>query len=443
MSRDLAEVNFSKDVLPSSEALSLETSQSISPFFSGYYYFTLPKGNSVVANWSFSHSGNRRKSSYQLGDMNPIINYNKEESYSPNFNINYYKKFAHNNTLAVSLMTYNSIYNTHYSGSYTDRQKLVSSENMMFIEYMQNWKSGLSLYSRIGMSYVIGRVNGVNTLEQWNPRLGFQLNYSINKKNSVSIESWWGNSHPSPSTANSAIVQSNELLWIQGNPDLKNTLFSNVRASYTYIPTNKLSFTAIAEYNGNPDKQASEFRIIPGYDGVVRRQINSGDSHNYRIWLSGTLKLLKNSISVRTGVSAERNVLTGINAQSMNNLLATVQVNYYLKNFSVFLTYKSPMKSINGYADGTIVQTKSTYGLYLSYALGDFKASLQFNNWFNRYRSYRSFDSYHYSSHGWMRNNGLERTVSLTLSYTLPYGKKVNRGNELQTSGSTNSAILK
>ena len=213
LTRDLLNVHYSQDVFAASSALSHETGQTISPRLRGYYYFALPKNNSLIASWTFTYGSTRRFSTYQLGNLDPIVNNNKETSYAPAITIQYSKKISHNNTFRTSLLSYNTIYRTHYDGSYNGLQKLLSSENMLFLEYMQNWTCGLSLYSRIGASYVLGRLNGINTLEQWNPRLGLQLQYKINSRHSASVEGWWGNNHPTPASSNSAIVQSNELLW--------------------------------------------------------------------------------------------------------------------------------------------------------------------------------------------------------------------------------------
>ena len=440
---NLSSVCYSPDIFSASQALSKESGQTISPRLRGYYYFALPKNNTLIASWSFTYGSTRRNSSYQLGELTPIINNNKETSYAPTLIIQYSRKFSRNNTFRTSLMTYNTIYHTDYEGSYNGLQKLLSSENMLFLEYMQNWQCGLSLYSRVGASYVLARLNGVNTLEQWNPRLGLQLDYTVSEKHSASVEGWWGNNHPTPAFSNSAIVQSNELLWLQGNPALRNTTFITASASYTYIPTNKLSLSATAEYNGFLNKTAHDYFSMPGYDGLIRKEINSGDFHRYSAYLSATLKLFGNSLSLKATAQAERMVASGIDAQTMNLIAANLQANYYYKNFSFILYYQTPNKNLAPFDYGFRYHYKSTYGILANYAAGDFKASLQFSNWFNSNRYYSDFDSDRYSAHGWVWSGSLARSVELTLSYTIPYGKKVKRNNEIRVSTATDSAILK
>ena len=437
-------VEFSDALLPSSESHSRENSLNIDPSIYGRYLFMLPKGNTLSFNWNFNYGHTRRNSSYRLGELAPVINDNREKVYSPNGTLTYSKRFAHRNTFRTSLMTYNSFYDTHYSGSYDGRQKLLSSENMLFIEYMQNWDIGLSLYSRIGMSYVIGRVNGETNIKQWNPRLGLQLQYRINEMNSASISAWWGNSHPGPASSNTAIVQSNELLWLAGNPDLRNTLFQQVDVSYDFIPTNKFSLSFYAKYEGNPHKQAYEYMVIPGYDGLVRRTINSGDAHDWTAVIAGSLRLLDNSLQLTARLSGNRVVLTGIDAQSLNSGYVSANVNYFLGNFSLSAYYSTPRKYLGAWSMGRITTVKnSSYGLSVNYAVGEFKASLSSSNWWNKAHQCTDFVSSHYSEHGWTWSSGMAANICLNLSYTISYGKKVSRDNQIGGSSSAGSAILK
>lgn len=442
--RSHSAVEFAPRLFAGSQAMNLHSSQTLNPSVRGYYYIQLPKQNTLNISWSFDYGSTNSGSFYQLGSLTPIVNDNKEKVYSPTANVSYSKGLGHNNTFRMALMTFNTVYDTYYSGSREDHQKLLSSENMLFLEYMQNWKFGLSLYSRVGGSYVIGRVNGVNELEQFNPRLGFQLQYTINPKHRTSFEGWWGNGHPSASTSNGALTQSNELLWIQGNPDLRNVLFATLQGGYTFVPANKFSLSANVRYEGNPNKMAYEFRKLPGIDGLVRRLINSGDAHQYSAYIGANLTLFNKTLALHADGSLMRTVLTGCDAQSHTIPTGYAHARYQSNHWSVQLYYQTPGKSINAYTYGTLTRTPCVYGLVVNYAARNIKVALRSSNWFrtNGYATrYFSSPSYDLTSTNW--SGAYSRNIDLTVSYTFTYGKKLNQNNELQKGGGVDSAILK
>lgn len=432
-------VDFSGGTLPSTEAVSDNPNQSISVAAEGNYRFFLPKGNFLNAIWSFSHSGNRQSSFYRLGEESPIINANKESVYVPDITVYYSKDFGHNNTFRTMLSSYAQIYKTDYSGSYDGTQKLLSSESMLFLEYMQSWDFGLSLFSRVGASYVLGRLNGTNIMNEWNPRLGLQLQYKINSKNNLSLEAWWANSHPQVNFTNTALVQSNELLWIQGNPNMKNTYGPMLALSYNLIPTNMFSLSASMKYDKYTNMPTYRFYTIHGHDGIIRTFSDDNNEQNISAAVSVTLRLLNNSLSIYASGGATRGISTGIHPMRLTSFNGMAYVSYYIGNASLMMFYQTPTKNI---MDGFMVRRRCAYGLTATYAIGDFNANLSFRNWFSKGRVYKSYDSKHYSSYEWNYANGLDSSILLTLSYTFPYGKKLNRNEDLRNQAVKKSAIL-
>lgn len=417
--------------------------QTIYPAVGGYYNFTLPKGNWFGASWKYTYGYTKSGSFYQTENLSSIINDNKERVYAPELQLHYQKQLPHKNTFSVAVNSFWTYYVTQYSGTDSSLQKLLSSETMFFLIYTQNWDK-LSLYTRNGASCVTGRVNGKTTLNEWNPRLGLRLEYKADEKNSVSVEGWFANSHPQPYTYNDALVQNNELLWLKGNPDLRNTLFCLTSASYNFIPSNKLSLSASIEYEGNPNKQAYKYYSLEGYDGLIREYVNSGSSHRYSAMLSANIKLFDNSLSIKVDGQAQRSVLTGCDAKSVNMLSGSVNAYYSRDKWSVMLYYQTPQQDLSAWSYGYLSRQPNAYGIRFNLSYRQLKASLGFNNWFSR-DGYvvSSFNSERFMESQREWNGLLSRNLSLSLTYTFKYGKKVSYRNEQQSENSIGSAILK
>lgn len=437
-------LSYNPEIITGESSTQRKFYQQITPGIYGFYRFTLPKGNSISLDWSYDHSENRSRSSYDVEGLTPIINNNRERVEAPYANLCYSKKFPKDNTLRIALMTFNYIYHTEYSGSYNGLQKLLSSENMLFIEYIKNWKSGLRLYSRIGASYVVGRVNGVNTLEQWNPRLGVSLQYTISSKQSANAEFWWGNSHPGADWSNSAMVQSNELMWLQGNPDLRNTEFCTVRLGYNLAASKKFNLAANLEYVGNYHVPMYDYVTEAGYDGLVRRVVNAGKYHEYNGRVSASLNLFDKALRLKAIGHVCHSELTGLNGFDVNSLMGQLQASAYVGNFMIQGNFFTPEKMTGAFQMGWVYKAPIRYGIAATYALGDLKVQMWFWNWFEKEgRLDGRFDSRQYSSASSVWMSTYTRRINLSVNYTFGYGKKVKRGNEISESGGASSAILK
>ena len=439
----ISHVEYSDGLFPASDADTKESTLAMMPSISARYLFILPKNNYLNINWGLGYNRTTRNSIYSLGQMEPIINENRDYSYTPSADIYYTKQLGHNNTFRAALTTDNSIFNTRYSGSYDGRQKLLSSSNQIFAEYSESWSNGLSLFSRAGVTYTLARVNGVNTLNQWNPLLGMELQYYISQKHIASATAWWTNNPPSAGSINSAIVQSNELLWLMGNQDLRGTSNRSASLSYYFIPTNTFSLAAYVSYQGIDRNPVYEFMTLPDYDGLVRRTINSGTRNTWSGNVSATLRLLHNSLILNGSIYASRIHLTGINPRSCNLLAPRIYASYMTGHFAFSANFSGAASSILDDPLGGRIKNPCTYGVDVTYAVGEFKAQLSSSNWWNKGRMYTDYDSEHYSSHGWTWVNGLTAGINLHLSYTFTYGKKVSRDDQLGKASTGNSAILK
>lgn len=434
-------VAFTRGFLPTTDATNTEGNQSINASVGGHYRFFMPRGNTLFVTWNYMHSGNRRHSQYGLGGLPAITNGNREQAHSPQLTLTYTKNFSHNNSVRLLASSHNTFYDTDYSGSYDGREKMVSSESMLFAQYTHNWGFGLSLFARAGASYTLGRLNGENLLHRWNPRLGLQLQYRPNDRHMLGAEGWVYNSYPNPSMSNDALVRSNELLWSRGNPDLKTVLGRSFEASYTFIPRNNFSLTASLNYEIGINRAFYDYIAVPGIDGLVRTFGFDNREKQFKALVTASLRLFNNSLGLYLQGGVKRQVNSGAHSMNKTSFTGMAYVSYYAGNFSATVYYVPPFREIYG-TTGTYITGGDGHGMNLAYALKSFNFGLDIVNIFSSGRIHEYYHSDQFDMSGWRWQNGMARSLRLTVTYTLPYGKQVNRNNELQDATQNRSAIL-
>ena len=129
---------------------------------------------------------------------------------------------------------------------------------------------------------------------------------------------------------------------------------------------------------------------------------------------------------------------------SYNPFQITAQVTYYLKPWFFQAYYQSPQKMM--FSDSpTIYKSRDFYAIAAGW--GNSKWNIQFTayNIFNRH--WNSADRYIqsplYLEHRTVFGTNSHARLNLSVTYTIGYGKKVQRGNEVGEQSGASSAILK
>lgn len=359
----------------------------------------------------------------------------------------YSKGLGHDNSLSVQVASYTTIYNTDYYGTFTGRQDLLTNEDALFLKYNHNFGFGLNLWVDLGVSYSMARLNGERVSSDFNPRGNIGFFYRVNEMNELTLSTNLYAAHPSPFTVNNALVQNDEILWLQGNPYLGQTRKTFVILTYSYLPKNWLQLTASAQYTRMRSFEY-KYYVPDNLEGMVRTFTDDNTARRLYFTAGATLKLFNNSLMISAEGYLDRERATGYAPKSFLSPRCAAYVAYYLGNFSANFLYMSPEKSlIDKYGEdrhGVTVTTPDYVSAGLSYSFNDFTATLSVKNWINsRHAKVKAeTDTPVYSQTYRYLPTGRALGVSLQLTYTIPYGKKVSRDDEVENNARKHSAVL-
>lgn len=436
------EVLYSSSIFPASEYSSTFNNSAKFISYNGYYFFTLPKNNSITFTPSYTYSHTEQNTSYIENGYSPILNGAVDNTNQIKADLKFNHSFGKfGNILAIVSGAYE--YNrTKYSGTATSLDKSKSSRIGIGATY--NVSVG-NFYGSTGFGWDWEKMQfGDFSDNPSAPWFDLSLQYGFKEKHSVSTTFHYSTWSPSASYKSTNIIQSTPFLKYTGNPSLVPFKSYDIDLRYTWLPNNNCSLSAfgwawIVDNRYAFDYEATSTDVVR----TIKQPMGSYAQGKYGI--TGTLYFLNRTLvfTGQVGHVLNHNGVPYNIDHSFIDWYARVQ--YYLKNWNFSLTYISDNANADGCMNGIWVKNKNDWYITVGWSNSNWNIRANFINltrW-NWQSATQEMHSEWYDTFEKFYNGQSHALIQLSATYTFGFGKKVKRDNESGVSGSAASGILK
>lgn len=436
-------VTFTPEIYNRADYKSSSSSRVLYPTWTGNFYFDMGKGYQLNAVTTLQYQLTKSESSYRGAGETTIINNARDEAAMGQLMLQLNKVINEHNVVGIQGHYVFNNDNVDYTGS------TISTE--IFKQMAYGAVAGYTLqtekfYGRFEGG-IIGEWNKIdnNSLSNIVPLFNLNMQYAFNPKHSLDFSASSNCNFVDLSDKTPTLLQENELLYKTGNPDLKNTRWGSVDLQYTWLPNNILQVAASGGWSRYFDRPVPLFEPTGPGGTMLRSIVNDGDCQNVDLGISLTARLFNRSLVLQLQPRMWFSQLTGTYSDTHNYLMVSASATYYLKSFYASLYYSTADRGLIQYSlHDTFYRSKSAYQLKLGWRNKNWNISVAAVNIFRKnwvdQTSY--LNSKYFSQYNTVYNSGSHQFVNITASYTFGFGKKINRGNEVQTVTSSGSAIM-
>lgn len=434
---------FSSDRYSGSSYSNILNSTYLYPRWRGNYYFDLGNGFNLNAIPSFFYQHTKSNRRYQSAETS-IVTDATEDAVTGEIQVQLNKSFHKYHTFDFNLL-----------GIYYNNKVKYSGNTVASPEFNQFAYGGILGYTfaqdrfygqlSAGFAGESNKIDGVRT-NSFIPLVMLNSQYAFNQKNTISISAMLNVRPVEAAEKTPDIIQENELLYKTGNPHLKNMKVSKVTVDYTWLPNNRFSLSAFTGWSRDFNRIVPIFTPDANDRIMIRNLGNNGYYQNLYLGASFTAKLLRNSLVLRATPQMRFDKVSGIYADSNNYLSLSLNATYYKGKFYLSAYYSPAFRELVSQSmTATSVKRKSAYQLKIGWSNGAWNFTAAAVNIFRRnwVEETSRLTSQWFDQYTTEYGAGSHQFVSLTASYTFGFGKKVRRGDEVQTMGAGSSAIMK
>lgn len=418
------------------------SSHTNSLYWNGNFFFMLPRDWSLYISNTFSYGHNNNRSGY-LSELDgfSLTNNSKEDSYSNNVIMSMQKRFSPSHSLNLNYQYKIDYSRVDYFGSSQLTEHYASPGMNGGFNYDYN-DQNIHFDLAGGVEWNGHRVNG---FKQYNtsPYASTNFIYSFNSQNRLGLFAQYCMNTTTASVLAPITIQQNEFMYKEGNPDAKQYKLFNWNLNYTWLPNDMFHLSFFGDYSRYYNRLLQVYSVMPDREAIVSKYINSGDFQEFTLGGAFSFRYRdKLSLYVRPLISFMH--LTGAYHHNYAPFYIESYGNYNLGNFSIGYYLNANRVSIDLMKD--YYNKQVLYHQFdVSWGKNGFSARLSLCNPFrNSYKFVTStINTPFYSSNEMRYSNQYNRSVVLELTYTFGYGKKVERGNELNKLQGGSSAVLR
>lgn len=392
---------------------------------------------------TFRHTHRNNTSAYESTLINEsIVNYITENSYNWNVSANGRMGVGRNSQLSLFLAGGQNINNLTYRGSNNNNDSYSNSFFAGELRYRYQTRK-VSISSFLGLGFEHNSMNGVNTNDVF-PRFGANAWFSLNKKSQISASISYQTTTPDISMKANDIVQSNEYMYLTANPNLKNWRNLKSNLSYNLFCNNSFSFASFTGYEQDFNRVATIYKPYKDGLALIRDYINNGSYRHYYLGVSVNYKLFNNSLQLYANLTQNAYEITGDYSGSYYPFRLQLQGVYYWKAFNILASWGNPQRTLTENSNN-IIRGRNFHMFSIGWGNGSWSINLAAKNVFNKGWRNETWEKHTplYDECQLIYSPSSHASINLTMTYTIGYGKKVQRGNEVGGQSSAPSAIIR
>ncbi|MZV02284.1 hypothetical protein GUB00_23595 [Escherichia coli] len=410
--------------------------------WSGNYYFILPRNFhlSVSPGINYGHTNNTYL--YQTSGTDVIVNESKENVWQFRGSATLYKKFTDRQN-GFFRAWYGSISNdvSYFGSSPYDNDFLDTYAGAALGYNISNNKWNIS--TDVALQWEKNKINDQSVSEIY-PLLNVSAGFSPSQKHSLRAYFHFGANYPGASEKTPNTLQQNELMYYTGNPELGLSLQVTFNLSYNWMPSNKFSVLAFAQYFGEYNLYVPVYKPYNNGMALLRKFETDGDYNRTQIGMSFNYKLLNGNLQFAASPSISFYRMTGLFDIERNPFSCNVSATYYLGNFYFQTSYQTGSLTVQG-NHGVIYKDRDFYQIIAGWSRANWNIRVSAMNLFRNdwLCATNTLSTPLYSETRFANGNNFHRRLNLSIIYTFGYGKKVQRGNEVGVQSGASSAIMK